>query len=1295
MALSDVGTAYVIIKANTEQLAGDIGKGFKKGAADADDDIAKSGSEGGKSYKKGMLGEIGDGEIGDGVTESLNTPEINKNSEKAGANVSRRVKKGHDKENKKHNPFASLGDSLGQVFSGMAKLKWPAILLAAPDVLGGLANIIGASLAGITEALGFLVEAAAGAGAALVGIGVVAIPALAVLFAAFKVSTDELDSFKEAAKPLIGQWKNVAVAVQKKVLPAMLGFLETSQLLIPMWVEFGDHIGTIAGNFLTMAGNVLTSNKNLDAFATIMENSEKFFGLISESLLVVFDALIPVFAILAPLGVQFAESLRKMADHLAEFLAQPGKLDELSVKFQDWYDKLAQVFRIIGNVFTALWEILGVGAEFGTSMFDSLEKVTGKWAEWTQSIEGQTALQDWFAKSQPLMHEIWLLIKDIADIVIGPIIDVDSQQGTIDFVHTLRTDWLPTFKDIFDALGNAGVGEALQTLADALVDFINSFSGSSTIVATIDTFAKVIEGFAKVLSDPLVAEVAPTLAAIYGGLAVFKFLKLDNLAKDVFAVGSGFLNLGKGLFATGEGVAAAKAAGGLQSLGATLAPIAGPLLAVAAAIAAIWAVWHFWDEIMAGLKTAWEWFTKLSTPIQILVGILAGMTAIIMAPLLGFIGLIFGVIAVFKNWEAIAGFVDRVWDAIFNFFTGLPDLIGKLPGLLGGVGLSILNFFEGVGESILGFLGRLPGIIGGALLGALTAIPGLVMDALSGLANVGLGILQWIADGIVTAAPVVAQFFTELPIKILGWVGQAFSALTGLGTNILQWIIEGLVEWLPKVLVFFIKMPFEILTLLRKANVEMVKIGWRILMWMIDGLVEAWPSILDFFKKLPRRIIDALEAAGKFLLSVGRSIIDGMWQGIQTAWDIGLDFFKKLPRRILDALINSAMWLRDVGSGIINGMWQGIQSSWDAGLEFFTGLPARIMGYFTSTIDWLKQVGGDLIQGLWNGIQEVFASVNEFFMGMPQALLDLVLAGAPIVASIGSSVIQWILDAITTAATTVWDWFTGLPQALWDLVSGASQKIIDIGSDAIGWIVSGLVSVAQDVWNWFLDFPQAAWDTVSGISQKIMDIGLDAIGWILDGIHDAEVDLWTWFTELPGVVWQKVQDVSQKVIDIGKDMIGWIVEGLEGLASTLWTTLTEALPSPSDVMGAIKGIFTSAINLLPDLTPGFDVPGVPFFEMGGIIPGSALGMPVIVGERFKSEAIVPMERPGRALAVMQQAGLDKMVLNAYMGSSTDAPAGVAGRDVTMLHIDRATITAPVDADMIVQKIATAYRRMAS
>jgi len=1267
MALNEVGTAYVVIKANTEQLAGDIGKGFKQGVADADKDIAASGEESAGSYKKGFIKDIGDGELGDGVAEGIDSPEIHKEAERVGGEVSKDVKKGNQKENKKNNPFKSLEKSLGDTFSNLAKLKLPIIALAAPNVLGGLADILGAALAGVTEGLGFIVQAAAGAGVAIAGIAVTALPALGLIFAALKVNTDELETFKEAAKPLTGQWKNVAVAVQQGLLPGVLDFLEATQVLIPMWVQFGGQIGKIAGNFARMAGKILTSNKNLDAMATILQNSEEFFRLIAEAGLIAFDALIPLFAVLAPLGVDFATSIHTAAENLATFLSQPGKLDELSGKFQDWWDKLKQVGRILADLFVALWNVLGVGAEFGTNMFDSLEKIAQKWRDWTSSIEGTNALRKWFQDNQPLMHEMWLLLKDIAKIVIGPIFDTEGNQGTTDFIKTIRTDWLPVFQGLSDALSGTGFSDALLGLANAFVDLIASFEGSSTIVDIIKGFTAAVDALADVLSSPIAQAIAPVIAEIAAAFFLLKHALPISLIKDLFS-------LGKGLSGLAEGSAAA---GGLEGFGAALAPIAGPLLAVAAAVAAIWAVWHFWDQIVDGLQAAWEWFTKLNTPLKILVGTLAVMTAVILGPLVAVIGVVLGVVAAFKNWDKIAAFVDRVWDAIFKFFTGLPELIGKIPGLLADVFGTVVDFFTElpgkivnvgamIGDAILGELAKLPGLMLSALSGlgeivstALGAIPGLAIAALSELANIGLSIIGWIADGIVKAAPVVAQFFTELPLKILGWIGEAFSEITGIGINILQWIVEGLVSAVPTLLTFFLKLPFEILTLIRKANVEMIRIGYRIINWMLDGIVAAWPVVLDFFKKLPRRIIDALLAAGTFLLSVGKTIINGLWQGIQAGWDIVLDFFKKLPRRVLDALIGAASWLLEVGSGIIDGMWQGIQTSWDKVLSFFTGLPGVIMGFFTSTIDWLAGVGGDLLQGLFNGALEVWDSINEFFVGIPQKLVDFIEAGSQLLVTLGGKIPGWILDGLTAAAETLWGWFRKLPQALVDIVVGLFDLVVGIGRSMIGWIKDGLVAVADTLWQWFKDLPGEALTALTGVKDDI--------------------------------------------VGLGESVVGWIIDGLSSLADDIWDAITGALPSISDVANVLKAMWNGAVDLL---SFSFEIPVAPHptisfsgdflkLAMGGIVPGTALGMPIIAGEHFGAEAIVPMTRPGRALAVMQEAGLDKLVLAAYMGGSVPGQTGGIGGDVTMLHIDTALINEPVNADMIVQKITTAYKRMAS
>jgi hypothetical protein len=132
---------------------------------------------------------------------------------------------------------------------------------------------------------------------------------------------------------------------------------------------------------------------------------------------------------------------------------------------------------------------------------------------------------------------------------------------------------------------------------------------------------------------------------------------------------------------------------------------------------------------------------------------------------------------------------------------------------------------------------------------------------------------------------------------------------------------------------------------------------------------------------------------------------------------------------------------------------------------------------------------------------------------------------------------------------------------------------------------------------------------------------------------------------------------------------------------------------------ALKNAWNSAarrLSVTVDLPGPFGslTLGVPTFAQGGIIGGTQWGTMLIAGEGGRSEAIVPMERPSRALAVLQEAGLDRLVLEAYLGGIVRQGGAATAGDVTMLRIDNAVIAQPVDADMLAQKTASAYRRLA-
>ena len=75
------------------------------------------------------------------------------------------------------------------------------------------------------------------------------------------------------------------------------------------------------------------------------------------------------------------------------------------------------------------------------------------------------------------------------------------------------------------------------------------------------------------------------------------------------------------------------------------------------------------------------------------------------------------------------------------------------------------------------------------------------------------------------------------------------------------------------------------------------------------------------------------------------------------------------------------------------------------------------------------------------------------------------------------------------------------------------------------------------------------------------------------------------------------------------------IEIWDGIKNAIITPIEAARDVVMAVVDAIKGAIDS-IPSIPDLTPGFDVPGIPLFHQGGIVPGI----------------------PGQAVPILAQAG---------------------------------------------------------
>src|SRR5690606_35485158 len=185
--------------------------------------------------------------------------------------------------------------------------------------------------------------------------------------------------------------------------------------------QFAKAWGPSVATILDTLNEVLANTKIIDAFAaaftrvtdafTNVLNSPVFgafeeqlgtnlpesFGKLGEAAANIFSGLIGLATAAAPyfneLMGAFNEWSAQWADRMANLGSDSGFHDFMNTAIESLKTILSfldSVGKLMGTVFMA-------GAESGNRLFQSLEQVFRGWTDWLNTVEGQNALEEWFA----------------------------------------------------------------------------------------------------------------------------------------------------------------------------------------------------------------------------------------------------------------------------------------------------------------------------------------------------------------------------------------------------------------------------------------------------------------------------------------------------------------------------------------------------------------------------------------------------------------------------------------------------------------------------------------------------------------------------------------------------------------------------------------------------------------------------------------------------------------------------------------------------------------------------------
>jgi hypothetical protein len=179
----------------------------------------------------------------------------------------------------------------------------------------------------------------------------------------------------------------------------------------------------------------------------------------------------------------------------------------------------------------------------------------------------------------------------------------------------------------------------------------------------------------------------------------------------------------------------------------------------------------------------------------------------------------------------------------------------------------------------------------------------------------------------------------------------------------------------------------------------------------------------------------------------------------------------------------------------------------------------------------------------------------------------------------------------------LWETFLELPSKLFvvfveltmNVLNALPGLMLDLGVRAMHALWNGIKYVGGQIIDWYRELPGRIVFTAGAVVGMLLTLGSNAMNALWDGVRYVGGQIVDWFAGLPGRILDALQGIAERLYEKGKNAGRSLLEGLKDGASGIGNAL------------------------IPDLSPGFDVPGIPGFASGGVIPGPAGAARLVVG----------------------------------------------------------------------------------
>jgi phage-related protein len=387
-------------------------------------------------------------------------------------------------------------------------------------------------------------------------------------------------------------------------------------------------------------------------------------------------------------------------------------------------------------------------------------------------------------------------------------------------------------------------------------------------------------------------------------------------------------------------------------------------------------------------------------------------------------------------------------------FKRVLDMIGQVKqgfmtgGLTGGIGALLkpvreMNpLFDMVGgtiERVVGYFDQFIKIISGSDgdmskmgegLGKLIAQ--IFTDVLAGrgkMIDAALGLIDGLADGIISAIPVLMPIAMSIIEKVMGFITSALPGLLSTGAQLLMTLIDGVVKMLPQLATAAVGIIMTLIKGIIPLLPQLLRAAIQIVVALAEGITQALPELIPAIVQVITEMITVLVENLPLLINAGLQLLLALLEGIIKALPILLEQAPVIITSLLDAIIEVLPMLGTAAAQIILVLLDGIYASLPGLAKGAGYIITSLIKFIVELIPTLWEVGKNIVVGIWEGMTQQYdwfkSQIKGFFSGIVDGVKAALGIESPstIFAGIGSNMAQGLskgfIDEIKKVERTV------------------------------------------------------------------------------------------------------------------------------------------------------------------------------------------------------------------------------------------------------------------------------------